>query len=179
MLVKYVFSFPARFINLKRTLEVDVDLQARLKHLKNDVLPSGLPAENLWSSSVPWAPSGLDPGLIKHHLYLRSFGHAVESHLKRLIDLETLVLNRFASSGDSDFCEEVLIHLHRCRAMVETFVGREALLGSVLDRLGRKLKDEEEWKEEKEEEKEKEEKGERTQLLLGDDSSANEDVSKT
>lgn len=133
-----------------------------------------LPPDNLWRTALPWSRFGLDPGLIKHHIYLRGFGLAAERQLKRLIEAELLSRHRFSASGDTEFCEEVLVHLHRCRAQLDSFVGRDSMLQELQSRLERRWRNEN-WREDEEEEED----GDAKSVRFPDNGSNPEEVRET
>lgn len=113
-----------RFIDMQDD-EVDSESEARLNHLKSKIVPSHLPAENIFRFSTTWTDDG---GINEkdNDDYLRRFCKSFEKSVWELI--EKGVQNRKSSDKLS---EEIIKHSQQVVKRVAMFHGREDVLKKV------------------------------------------------
>ncbi|PIK44941.1 putative NACHT and WD repeat domain-containing protein 1-like [Apostichopus japonicus] len=125
-----------KFIDCTDDGSVNMEAQGLLKRLKEEVLPSMLPASSIHEYTIPWKESGVDPSSTDHKEYLSDITQQFYHSMMAMINNKLHEKSKIVSTELSAFYEE-LIHQHTFQAVkCKSFKGREdvfAALHTVLE----------------------------------------------
>lgn len=93
-----------------------MEAQGLLKRLKEEVLPSMLPASSIHEYTIPWKESGVDPCSTDHKEYLSDITQQFYHSMMAMINNKLHEKSKIVSTELSAFYEE-LIHQHTFQAV--------------------------------------------------------------
>lgn len=109
---------------------INTETQELLNHVRNDLIPTTLPEENIHMFKTVWTDNdGINEN--DNQEYLQEFCDTFEKSVLRLIDKATASSSDRNERKEMSLYSEVLEHSHQCVKKTERFVGRQDLLDMV------------------------------------------------